>query len=97
MHSTACASVRNWSAWGQLCAKHRSCLALEHVRKLIYVRCATASSSLRMTWKLACSSLRRRMKSRHDRGGAVTTGGGGREDRSLSELYSSHSSLLDNR
>eukprot|EP00983_Pelagomonas_calceolata_P111382 1159777-Pelagomonas_calceolata.AAC.3 len=34
MHSTACASERNWSAWGQLHTK----TALERARKLIYVR-----------------------------------------------------------
>ena len=39
MHSTACASERNRSAWGQLYTKHRSRLALKRARKLIYVRC----------------------------------------------------------
>eukprot|EP00983_Pelagomonas_calceolata_P012961 414152-Pelagomonas_calceolata.AAC.3 len=53
MHSNACASERNWSAWGQLCTKQHSRLALEHARKLIYVCCNSKQFILRrMTWKL---------------------------------------------
>jgi len=29
----------DWSVWGQLYTKHRSRLALERARKLIYIRC----------------------------------------------------------
>eukprot|EP00983_Pelagomonas_calceolata_P095223 1157982-Pelagomonas_calceolata.AAC.6 len=68
MHrSTACASEHDWSAWGQLCTKHRSRLALERPMKLypsiylsIYVRCNSKQLILRsMTWKLAFSCTRR--------------------------------------
>jgi len=45
MHSTACASERNWSAWGLLYTKHRSRLALERARKLIYIRCNSKECS----------------------------------------------------
>jgi len=38
MHSTACASDCNWSAWGLMYSKLRSRLTLERARKLIYVR-----------------------------------------------------------
>eukprot|EP00983_Pelagomonas_calceolata_P059557 1145963-Pelagomonas_calceolata.AAC.5 len=34
MHSTACASERDWSAWGQLYTMHCSRLTLERARKL---------------------------------------------------------------
>eukprot|EP00983_Pelagomonas_calceolata_P057156 1144940-Pelagomonas_calceolata.AAC.4 len=70
IHSTACTSERNRSAWGQLHTKHLSRLAREHARKLIYVRCNSKQFILRrMTWKLACSCMRRRTNSTDDRGG----------------------------
>jgi len=65
MHSAACASERNWSAWGLMYSKIRSRLTLERARKLIYVRCNSRQCSKSAevdrsgTWQAACSSLRR--------------------------------------
>lgn len=54
MHS-ACASERNWSAWGLMYSKLRSRLTLERARKLIYVRCNSRNSSKSAEADLASS------------------------------------------
>ena len=38
MHTTACAAERNWSKWGLLYAKNRSCLGLERATKTIFLK-----------------------------------------------------------
>eukprot|EP00983_Pelagomonas_calceolata_P046834 1140354-Pelagomonas_calceolata.AAC.3 len=71
LYTTACVSERNWSAPCQLYTKHRSCLALEYTRKLIYVR---GNSKQFIEDDLKASCTRRRTngsdgRGRDDKGG----------------------------
>jgi hypothetical protein len=38
MHTTTCASERNWSLWGTIYTKARNRLALERANKLVFIR-----------------------------------------------------------
>ncbi len=38
MHTTSCASERNWSIWGSLYNKSRNRLALQRAEKLVFIR-----------------------------------------------------------
>jgi hypothetical protein len=38
MHTTSCASERNWSVWGQIYTKTRSRLAIERAEKLVFIK-----------------------------------------------------------
>ncbi len=52
---SACASKRNWSAWGLMYSKLRSRLTLERARKLIYVSCNSRHCSKSAEADLASS------------------------------------------
>jgi hypothetical protein len=39
MHATSAATERNWSVWGQIYTKYKTCLGLVKGSKIVYVRC----------------------------------------------------------
>jgi hypothetical protein len=38
IHTTSCASERNWSFWGYIHSKARNCLSIECAEKLEYIK-----------------------------------------------------------
>jgi hypothetical protein len=45
MHTTSCASERNWYIWGHIYSKTRSRLAIERAEKLVFIKQNYAAAS----------------------------------------------------